>query len=432
MSRRSGIREEHRAIVSGGGSPPIMDYDLETLTIDEHLRDGSVSRKKLWFVLGITCPLLLGLGALAFLLSSRPIVQIAIARPAVADNGAEVLQANGYVTPRIHATVSAKITGQIVAIYFDEGMHVRTGQLLARLNESDAKAQLESAAADFDVTKASLLDLHVRLSNAESALSRVKKLQAAGIDTIEALEQAQTTVASLQAQINVANEQIKASKAHITVAQQNLANTEIRAPFAGVIVSKDAQIGEIVSPVSAGGGFTRTGIATIVDMKSLGVEVDVNESNYALIRSGQRTLAMLDAYPDWEIPSEVSALIPSANRQTATVKVRISFDNLDPRILPDMGVKVIFLKDAAGPAEHKVSTGLLVPRAAIHEDNGDSLVFLVAHGRIERRSVRLGNQRGNDVEVLAGVSPGDALVVKGSRAFHDGQAVDIDPKGQPF
>jgi RND family efflux transporter MFP subunit len=328
-----------------------MDHDLGTLTIDERLRDTGVSRKTVWkLALGIVCPLLLGVCALIFLRSSRPIVQIAIAQPAVVNNRTEVLQANGYVTPMIHATVSAKITGQIIAIYFDEGMHVRTGQLLAKLDDSDTKAQLESAEADFEVTKASLLDLQVRLANAESELNRVKQLQAAGIDTIEILEQAQTTVASLQAQIKVANEQIKASNAHITVSQQNLRNTEIRAPFGGVIVSKDAQIGEIVSPVSAGGGFTRTGIATIVDMKSLGVEVDVNESNFALIRSGQRTFAMLDAYPDWKIPSEVSALIPSADRQTATVRVRISFDKLDPRILPEMGVKVIFLKDVAGPS----------------------------------------------------------------------------------
>src|SRR5262249_22717307 len=150
-------------------------------------------------------------------------------------------------------------------------------------------------------------------------------------------------VQSYEARIALVKEQIHAAEAKIQVAQQDVDNAIIRAPFAGMVVSKDAQRGEIVSPVSAGGGFTRTGIATIVDMTSLEVEVDVNESYIARVQPGQKVTATLDAYPDWQIPAKVRTIIPTADRQKATVKVRISFDKLDPRILPDMGVKVSFL-----------------------------------------------------------------------------------------
>jgi RND family efflux transporter MFP subunit len=180
----------------------------------------------------------------------------------------------------------------------------------------------------------------------------------------------------------------------------------------------------MVSPISAGGGFTRTGIATIVDMQSLEIEVDVNESYIARVTPDMAVNAVLDAYPDWNIPSKVRTVIPTADRQKATVKVRISFDQLDPRILPDMGVKVTFLG-----AESKASTAgavkALVPQAAVRKDSGSDIVYLYRDGRVERRAVRLGGQRGDEQEILAGLAGGDQVVISGFDGLQDGHRVEI-------
>jgi RND family efflux transporter MFP subunit len=211
------------------------------------------------------------------------------------------------------------------------------------------------------------------------------------------------------------------------VAQRDVDNCTVHAPFDGIVVSKDAQRGEMVSPISAGGGFTRTGIATIVDMNSLEIEVDVNESYIARVQPGQSVTATLDAYPDWQIPARVRTVIPTADRQKATVKVRISFLKLDPRILPDMGVKVAFFGDepAGGKTAEKAAAQAVIPRQAVREENGKRVVYLVREGRLERRAVSLGESRGDDVEILAGVSEGDQVVVKGPESLRDGLTVEI-------
>jgi RND family efflux transporter MFP subunit len=243
------------------------------------------------------------------------------------------------------------------------------------------------------------------------------------VNSQQALDAAQTAADSLRSKIALTKEQTRAADARITVAQQDVENCTVRAPFDGKVVSKDAQRGEMVSPISAGGGFTRTGIATVVDMKSLEVEVDVNESYIARVRPGQKVIATLDAYPDWQIPSTVRTVIPTADRQKATVKVRVSFDELDPKILPDMGVKVAFLGD-----EPKLSSGgagarALIPRAAVRKDGGRSVVYVVKDQKLERRAVALGSDRGNDVEVMAGLEPGESVVTRGEN-LRDGQAVE--------
>ncbi|MCK4236147.1 MAG: efflux RND transporter periplasmic adaptor subunit, partial [Candidatus Krumholzibacteria bacterium] len=197
-------------------------------------------------------------------------------------------------------------------------------------------------------------------------------------------------------------------------------NCTVRAPFAGIVVSKDAQPGEMISPVSAGGGFTRTGIATIVDMESLEIEVDVNESYIARVIAGQRVEAVLDAYPDWRIPSSVRTVIPTADRQKATVKVRIAFDELDPRILPDMGVKVSFLEENQYEGTAAV---LMVSRDAVRDENGSPVVYVVKDGRLERREIRLGRERGDRIEVQAGLREGEQIVIDSEQRLHDGQRV---------
>jgi RND family efflux transporter MFP subunit len=308
-------------------------------------------------------------------------------------------------------------------MYAEEGMHVEEGQVLAVLDESDARTRLISAQADRDAIAAALDDLKVNLANAERELRRTQGLEKAGVTSPQALDLARTTAESYRARIEATEEQVQAADARIKVAQQDLDNCIVRAPFAGIVVSKDAQVGEMVSPVSAGGGFTRTGIATIVDMNSNEIEVDVNEAYIARVQPGQPVTAVLDAYPDWKIPSHVRTIIPTADRQKATVKVRISFDKLDPRILPDMGVKVTFLGDQ--PATAQGAPRVLAPQNAIRQDNGQSVVFLYRDGRVERRAVRVGGIQGNDVEIVAGVADGDRLVVGGPEALRDGQRVDV-------
>jgi RND family efflux transporter MFP subunit len=233
---------------------------------------------------------------------------------------------------------------------------------------------------------------------------------------------------SLKAKIVLAKQQVAASQARIGVAQQALDNCTIRAPFDGIVVSKDAQVGEMVSPVSAGGGFTRTGIATIVDMKSNEIEVDVNESYIARVTPQQRVKATLDAYPDRALDAKVRTVIPTADRQKATVKVRITFDKLEDFILPDMGVKVAFLEDEQDKTkstEKGPQAVAFIPKSAVRSDSNSPFVLLVQDGKVERRAVRLGAGRGTDVAVLSGLAPGDSLVIKGPDNLHDGDKVAV-------
>jgi RND family efflux transporter MFP subunit len=310
----------------------------------------------------------------------------------------------------------------------DEGMQVKEGQIIARLDCAESDAALASAKADRIATEASIHDLEVNLANADRELKRTQQLTDAGVSTPQALDAARTLADSYRARIALTKQQVAAAERKIDVAQENVNNCTIRAPFSGQVVSKDAQVGEMVSPISAGGGFTRTGIATIVDMQSNEIEVDVNESYIARVKAHQKVTATLDAYPDWQIPSHVRTIIPTADRQKATVKVRITFDRLDPRILPDMGVKVAFLGDQQPRASADRGAGApkaLIPNSTVTHQDGKPSIFLVHDGKVERRAVTLGPQRGDDVEVLAGVSEGDTLVAKVPENLRDGQSVDV-------
>jgi len=283
---------------------------------------------------------------------------------------------------------------------------------------------LDAAKADRDSSQAAIADYEVQLRNAQIELHRANELLKAGVQTQQAVDTATMTADSLRAKIALAKQQVVAADARIREQQQAVDNCTIRAPFAGIVVSKDAQVGEMVSPVSAGGGFTRTGIATIVNLHSNEIEVDVNEAYIARVEPGQPVTAVLDAYPDWQIPSKVRTVIPTADRQKATVKVRISFLKLDPRILPDMGIKVTFLgnepakKEGAAPAA-------TVPSDALRDENGKKIVFLVKDAKLERRAVTVGNTNGGAAEILAGLTEGDRVVVKGPADLHDGEAVQI-------
>jgi HlyD family secretion protein len=397
--------------------------DLSALRIDERARRSP--RRLGWRALVVALVVVLGGAAgLFFALRERaPEVEVATVR---ADKGgrAALLNASGYVTPRQRATIAAKITARVNEIYVDEGMQVEPGQVLARLDDSDARARLHSAMAERDATAATVGDLRVNLDNAERELKRVEELWERKLVAEQNRDQAKMLVDSLKARIVLAREQVGAGEARVKVAQQDLDNCTVRAPFGGIVVSKDAQRGEMVSPVSAGGGFTRTGIATIVDMASLEIEVDVNESYIARVKTGQPVSAVLDAYPDWQIPAKVRTVIPTADRQKATVKVRATFERLDPRILPDMGVKVTFLGEERSVSAEGAGR-VLVSRAALVDEGGTTAVFVHRDGRVERRAVRLGQVRGNDHEVVAGLSDGDQVVTTGAKQLRDGQSVRV-------
>jgi len=401
--------------------------DLGSLRIHDSHRSGGKTGKRLGYATAVLGSILI-IAALAFAFRNQtPTVEIVTAQKPDVGGRSAILNASGYVTPRRRATIAAKITGRVTGVFFDEGTHVHTGQLLATLDDSDVKKVLETAKANRDSAQAAITDLQVQLRFSEIELRRAEQLQKAGVQTQEQLDTASTSVDSLKAKVNLAKQQVLGSEMLIREAQQAVDNCVITAPYDGIVVSKDAQVGEMVSPISAGGGFTRTGIATIVDMNSNEIEVDVNESYIARVKDRQKVTAILDAYPDWEIPSHVRTVIPTADRQKATVKVRISFDKLDPRILPDMGIKVTFLSDepvkkvdASAPV-----VAALLPTEALHEENGKKIVFLVKNDHLERRAVAVGNTQGSQTEIMSGLAAGDSVVVKGPANMQDGQAVQI-------
>jgi RND family efflux transporter MFP subunit len=401
--------------------------DLGSLRIHDGQRAKSGLGKRIVYA-AIPVVIFAGIVAAAYAFrNQKPVVEVTTAAKADPGGRQTLLNASGYVTPRRRATIAAKITGRVTGVFFDEGTRVSQGQLLATLDDSDVKRALDSARADRNSSQAAIADFEVQHRNAQIELRRAEQLQKAGVQTQEALDNATTAVDSLKAKIALAKQQVLGSEARIAEAQQAVDNCTIRAPFAGIVVSKDAQVGEMVSPISAGGGFTRTGIATIVDMHSNEFEVDVNESYIARVEPGQDVKAILDAYPDREIPAKVRTVIPTADRQKATVKVRISIPNLDKYnfILPDMGVKVSFEgPQQAAPVKGPVALSY-IPKAAVRTEGGSSVVFLVHDGKVERRAVSLGIDRGTDVAIMAGVSPGDSLVVKGPENLHDGDKVEI-------
>src|SRR5579859_5407417 len=408
-------------------TPMSPRHDLSSLRIDDRSRGASKTGRRLGlFAAALGVLLLLGSLALLAFRSQKPVVEVAAARPASGARAEALLNASGYVTPRRRATVAAKVTGRVEQIYAEEGLRVKSGQVLATLDCSQPNAALTSARSDRDATAAALADLEVQSANADREAVRAQGLRAAGVISPQALDTAKTTAESLRSKIALTKEQVRASEARIGVAQQDVDNCTVRAPFDGIVVSKDAQRGEMVSPISAGGGFTRTGIATLVDMTSLEIEVDVNESYIARVKPGQPVSATLDAYPDRELPARVRTVIPTADRQKATVKVRITFDKLDDTILPDMGVKVAFLSATPPPGKNPVSEArAIIPKAAVHSDGGKQIVYLVRDEKLERRAVSLGAERGSDIEILAGLSPGDKLVVSGAEKLHEGQTVEV-------
>jgi RND family efflux transporter MFP subunit len=393
-----------------------LKQDLAALRLE---RQPESPRSRRWTGLVLLGAVLVAAagGAWWWFSRERPVaVEIVAVAQRQAGAQASVLNATGYVTARRRATVSSKITGKVVQVNIEEGMAVREGQVLARLDDETQRAAVALAEAQAEAARRNVNESEVRLNEARITLERVSRLVKVGYSTAAEVDAARAAVDSLDARIRATREQVRVAERQIALERTNLDSTIIRAPFPGVVISKDAQPGEMVSPVSAGGGFTRTGIGTIVDMNSLEIEVDVNESYINRVKPDQRVTAVLDAYPDWQIPARVITTIPSADRQKATVLVRIGFLELDPRILPDMGVKVTFLRDNTGTGESTDGGAAarpvtLVPKAAIKTDGKQSYVFVVAVDRADRRAITTGGTDGDRVEVIAGLNAGERVIV---------------------
>lgn len=356
----------------------------------------------------------------------RPVeVEVAAVTERAVGTQASVLNASGYVTARRRATVSSKVTGKLTEVNVEEGMAVREGQVLARLDDSTIRAALGLALAQLEAARGAVPEIEVRLAEARLNLGRRQQLRKDGLVTPSEIDQAEAEVNSLIARIASVGEQVNVAESLVTVQQTALNDMVIRAPFSGVAISRDAQAGEMVSPVSAGGGFTRTGICTIVDMQSLEIEVDVNESYINRVVSDQPVTAVLDAYPDWQIPAAVITTVPTADRQKATVLVRIGFTALDPRILPDMGVKVTFLREADADAPALAQPMTLVPRSAVQTSDNTSYVFVVREATVERRAVQTGGIDGDRLEITAGLKGGERVVVSPSPELAAGMPIVI-------
>jgi HlyD family secretion protein len=405
-----------------------LNEELAALRIDQSARAGR-RRVGPWIAVTLLAVALLAAGGWfwAQRLQAAPVKTAPVTTRASGPGAAPaVLNASGYVTARRRATVSSKVTGKVLEIFVEEGKAVRKGQILARLDDSQIRAALEVAQAQLGASQRTAAEDEARLKEARLTLERRQRLMKEAVVGRAEVDEAEASVESLKARIALAEKQVEVAQSQVHARQTDLADMVVRAPFDGIAISKDAQPGEMISPVSAGGGFTRTGICTIVDMLSLEIEVDVNESYINRVHSDQRVEAVLDAYPDWQIPSHVITTIPSADRQKATVKVRIAFDKLDPRILPDMGVKVSFLREPeATSSAQAAAPRALVPKAAVRTVDGRTVVFVVRDDRAERRAITVGLENDDRVEVVSGVTAGERVVVDGPPTLKDGDKVKV-------
>ncbi|MDQ0010903.1 RND family efflux transporter MFP subunit [Luteibacter jiangsuensis] len=404
---------------------------LRQLKIDRSQKEphggGSAGMRSALVVVAVLVLVLAAAGGAWVFLAHRPVevrTATAVSSSAGTEAGA-VLQATGYVTARRQATVSAQITGTLVEVLIEEGDRVKKGQVLARLEDNALRASLESARANAAAAHANVAQTQAQLDQSLRDADRQEALVGRGLVSRQLAEQSRTQAHTLRAQLNTVRRQADAAEAQVAVGQVNLDYTVIRAPFDGVITDKAAQVGEIVSPLSAGGGFTRTGVGTIVDMDSLEIDVDVNEAYIGRVQPDMPAEAVLDAYPDWRIPAHVIAIVPAADRGKATVKVRVALENKDARIVPDMGVRVSFLERRA-PAQSSAPIGVLVPTAAIVSRDGHEVVYTVADGKAVRRQVTAAKQGAGDLRLVAdGVAAGDTVIVSPPDALADGAAVRV-------
>ena len=399
---------------------------LKSLRIDRNAPPPPASRRVLWITLGVVAlVVLLALGGWLFANRDRGVEVSTATVEAIGSGGggaASVLDASGYVTARRMATVSAKITGRVREVLIEEGQRVEAGQVMATLDPIDADAQRSLSAAQLGAARSQVTGVQARLKEAEANAARLASLVRQQLVSRSQYDQAVAQRDALRAELLTARRNAQVAADGLRIADIGVDNTVVRAPFSGVVTAKAAQPGEIVSPLSAGGGFTRTGIGTVVDMDSLEIEVEVGEAFIGRVQPKMPVEATLNAYPDWKIPAEVIAIVPTADRGKATVKVRVALKARDPRIVPDMGVNVSFL-EALRPAQADVPRGVRVPADAIvKRDGGDAALVVTGEGddRVEQRALKLGRALGDGREVLSGLRAGEDVVIDPPAQLRDG------------
>jgi RND family efflux transporter MFP subunit len=409
---------------------PLDSDSLGSLRIDRSVGTSAGGSGKRLLYIGISAIAVIGVAVSLWLWLGGKTIEVTTVT-AEADSsgpslGNSVLNASGYVVARRMSTVSSKVTGKVLEIYVEEGMEVKKDQVLARLDPVNSRTILTMSERELDAARRNLTEIEVRMAEAKRNLDRNETLVKQQLVSQTALDTTRAEFNALQARLEASKAQVKVSESQLAMRQLDFDDLNVRAPFSGVVISKDAQPGEMISPLSAGGGFTRTGIATIVDMDSREVEVDVNEAYINRVKSNQRVEATLDAYPDAPLAAHVINIVPTADRTKATVRVRIAFDKLESQILPDMGIKVRFLDDQP-PPEAVANTGprIRVPSVAIQRANGDAFVWVVSDERVERRAVTLGPESDGSIEVRAGVNSGDELVSPVVAGLEDGGKIKV-------
>ncbi len=397
---------------------------LAELRIDRSKRlDPAAVRKRKWLmrggILAVVLVLFFGLRAC---MSMRPIeVETARAQSAESMVGGSVLDAAGYVTARRQATVSSKITGKVIEVTIEEGQSVKEGEILARLESTEADARHASSLAQLDSATAQIEEVRAQLNQAELELQRQQGMMQKQLTSKQALDNANAQARTLRARLNSATKQAATARANSREASIGQDNTIVRAPFSGVVTVKAAQPGEMISPISAGGGFTRTGIGTIVDMDSLEVQVDVNEAYIGRVTPAMKVETVLNAYPDWKIPGNVIAIIPTADRTKATVKVRIGLDIKDAKIVPDMGARVSFLEEKRADAPKPV--GAWVPSNAITKVGEQTVVYLMEQNVAKKIEVSTGDIRDADQHITKGLRGGETVIINPAKNMRDGARV---------
>lgn len=400
---------------------------LGQLKIDRDAAPQASGRGR-WIVLGGLAVVAIAAGAWLLLkpAAAVPVKAASVVAMSSAASAGSVLDASGYVIARRQATVSSKVTGKVVELLIEEGKPVKAGEVLARLDDTNVRAQLALSESQLDAARAAQAEVKVQLIEAERQLRRTRELHERKLVSDAAIDNAQSTVDSLKARLESAAQNVSVAGRGVSVQRRQIDDMVVRAPFAGVITVKNAQVGEMISPLSAGGAGTRTGIGTLVDMESLEVEVDVNENFINRVQPGQRVEAVLNAYPDWKIPCAVIAVIPTADRSKATVKVRIRIEAKDARIIPDMGVRVAFLPEGQASQQAAAPQGVLIPAEAVRDEAGTSVVFVIRGGEtVERRAVKLGDARGSQVQVLAGLNGGEQVALGELAKLADGTRVEV-------
>ena len=403
---------------------------LHQLRIDRSEREETTgSRGKWWLIGAVVAAVIAAAGAL--LITREGAIEVSEATAVAASAAAQpaaILQATGYVTAEREATVSSQIAGQLTHVYFDEGQHVRSGEVLARLDDSVQRAALDQAKAQLAAAQAQLSQYQVQLAQYRRDFARDAALIGQHLVSEQDYETAQTLAVTTAAQVKTQQRQVESAKAGVQAAQVQEDYTTVRAPFSGVVVAKAAQVGDFISPIFGGGTFEAAGVATIVDMSSLEVDVDVNEAYIHRVRPGQPAVAVLDAYPDWNIPAHVIAIVPTADESKATVKVRVAFEKLDPRILPDMGVRVSFLQESAAQADAAAQSlppgTVWVPASAVVQRDGQSVVFVVQGDRAHEESVTPGRSAG-DLRAVQGIATGTAVVQSPPARLGDGGRIAV-------